>query len=226
MATNYLAPSSPTSSAGTSNYDWAILEDKKSKKDLDAYIEKFIPRSHVYQTNKNVNCYFCVNDFEIENHKLKRQYRKCKDEASCSVKYRVDYCEKKDVGRIEENGEHTHDLEDAYENENGICEEIKAAILKILQFNPTKFPKQIQMQLTTEKEKFGIQHLEIPDLVKIQGFVHRSRHKVKPVSNKVDDVLEYVMRNLMFPTIHENTPFFFGLQHDSSNKIILGKFLI
>jgi len=32
MATNYLAPSSPTSSAGTSNYDWAILEDKKIKK--------------------------------------------------------------------------------------------------------------------------------------------------------------------------------------------------
>ena len=104
------------------------FQDKQNK-NLDAYMEKFIPRSHVYQTNKNVYCYFCASDFDIVNHKIKRQYRKCRDEASCSVRYRVDYCGKKNIGRIEVNGEHTHELEDSYDNENSICDEIKVAIL-------------------------------------------------------------------------------------------------
>ena len=46
----------------------------------------------------------------------------------------MDYCEQKDVGRIEQIGEHTHELLQSYDNENGICDEIKTAILKILEF--------------------------------------------------------------------------------------------
>ena len=38
----------------------------------------------------------------------------------------------KDVGRIEQNGEHTHELAESYDNENDICDEIKTAILRNL----------------------------------------------------------------------------------------------
>ena len=61
-----------------------------------------------------------------------------------------------------------------------------------MEFNPTKYPKKIRIQSNVEKEKFGIQHLEIPPLVQIQGFVTRQRSKVVPKSNQVDDVVQYI----------------------------------
>ena len=76
--------------------------------------------------------------------------------------------------------------------------------------------------MTNEKSKYGIQNLKIPDLSQIQTFVHRIRSKVKPKSNNVNEVISYVMSNLYFPTIHENTPFFFGCEFDSKNQVILG----
>ena len=223
MASNFSEPSSPSSSTTSSTCEWEMLENNINNQDIGDFIETLIPRSYVYQTNHNVKCHFCVNDLELVAHKIKRQYRKCQEEARCSVKYRVDYCSTKDVGRIEQSGQHSHHLAESYDNENGICDEIKSAILKILEFNPTKFPKAIQVQLTTEKEKFQIQHFSITSLVKIQGFVHRSRHKVKPKRNKVEDVINFIMSNLLFATIHTNTPFFFGLEFDSSNRAKLGE---
>ena len=61
------APSSPTSSTSSTNYDWEVLENNINKKEIDAYIETNIPRSHVYQSNKNVKCHFCVETLNIVN---------------------------------------------------------------------------------------------------------------------------------------------------------------
>ena len=88
-------PSSPSSSTSFTNYDWEVLENNINKKEIDAYIETNIPRSHVNQSNKNVKCHFCVETLNIVNHKLRRQHRKCKDGIICSVIYRVNYCEQK-----------------------------------------------------------------------------------------------------------------------------------
>ena len=204
MASNFSEPSSPTSSISSSIGDWVVLLFGKNRNDIDVYIEKRIPRSNAYQTNHDVDCHFC----KVQEHQIKRQYRKCKEGEECPVIYRIDHCSIKDIGRIQQNNDHSHELADSYHNENGLCDEIKAAIVKILEFNPTKFPKQIQVQLTTEKEKFGLQNIPIPELKKIQGFVHRTRNKIKPQSNKVEDVVNFIMSNLIFATIHENTPFF------------------
>ena len=45
-------PSSPSSSTSFTNYDWEVLENNINKKEIDAYIETNIPRSHVNQSNK------------------------------------------------------------------------------------------------------------------------------------------------------------------------------
>ena len=51
------------------------------------------------------------------------------------------------------------------------------------------YPKKVRIQLTMDKAKYKIEHLEIPPLEKLQSFIHRERAKVKPVSNKIEDVI-------------------------------------
>ena len=72
------------------------------------------------------------------------------------------------------------------------------------------------------KSKYGIESLKIPELSQI----HRIRSKVKPKSNNIQDVVGFIMSNLYFPTIHENTPFFFGCEFDSRQQVVLGMFFV
>ena len=118
--------------------------------------------------------------------------------------------------------EHSHELDDAYEKENGLPDEIKTAIRSILQHNPSIFPKKIRIQLTMDKAKYKIEHLEIPPLAKLQGFIHRERAKIKPVSNKIEDVISFISDHLYFPTILPNQPFFFESAYDSNMRIHVG----
>ena len=125
-------PPSPTSSISSSSssikYDWELLESGINSTEIATYIKHNIPRTQAYQNNYNVKCFFCQDEFGRVNHKIKRQYRLCKDEDGCEVKYRVDYCKIKDIGRIEHFGEHSHELENTYLNENGMHPDIKKAI--------------------------------------------------------------------------------------------------
>jgi hypothetical protein len=220
------SPTSSTTSSSSTKYDWELLESNINSTEIATYIKCNIPRTQSYQNNYNVKCYFCLDELECVNHKIKRQYRLCKEGDGCEVKYRVDYCKIKDIGRIEYFGEHSHELENTYLNENGMHPDIKKAIEMILEHNPTKFPKQIQVQLTTNKSKYGIENMKIPELAQIQTFVHRIRSKVKPKSNNIQDVVAFIMSNLYFPTIHENTPFFFGCAFDSRQQVVLGIFFV
>ena len=104
---------------------------------MDVFIEIRLPRSHAYQTNHDIYCHFC----KVDDHQIKWQYRVCKAEEKCPVIYCVDYCPIIDNGPIQQKNLHYHELADSFNNENGLCEKIKATILEILEFNPTKFPK-------------------------------------------------------------------------------------
>ena len=127
-------PPSPSSSISSSSnkYDWELLESGINSFEYIKSIKQNIPRLQAYQNNYNVKCYFCQDEFGCVNHKIKRQYRLCKDGDGCAVKYRVDYCKIKDIGRIEHFGEHSHELVNTYLNENGIHPDIKKAIETIL----------------------------------------------------------------------------------------------
>ena len=156
---------------------------------------------HTMYGSQKINCTFCEKD-----HKMKRTYFKCMLE--CPAKYKIDYCENLDCGNIYSHDDHNHALEEEYVNNNGLAEEIKTAIRTILEHNPTLFPKKVHLQLTMDKAKYKIEHLEIPPLNKLQSFIHRERAKVKPVTNKIEDVIKFVGDHLWFPTIFPNQPFF------------------
>ena len=59
------------------------------------------------------------NDIDVYIEKqIKRQYRKCKEGEECPVIYRIDHCSIKDIGRIQQNNDHSHELADSYHNED------------------------------------------------------------------------------------------------------------
>ena len=101
------SPTSSTTSSSSTKYDWELLESNINSTEIDTYIKCNIPRTQSYQNNYNVKCYFCLDELECVNHKIKRQYRLCKEGDGCEVKYRVDYCKIKDIGRIEHFGENS-----------------------------------------------------------------------------------------------------------------------
>ena len=178
------SPTSSTTSSSSTKYDWELLESNINSTEIATYIKCNIPRTQSYQNNYNVKCYFCLDELECVNHKIKRQYRLCKEGDGCEVKYRVDYCKIKDIGRIEHFGEHSHELENTYLNENGMHPDIKKAIEMILEHNPTKFPKQIQVQLTTNKSKYGIENIKEPK--------HGGHPTLKPVYDDILSAINYL----------------------------------
>ena len=93
------SPTSSTTSSSSTKYDWELLESNINSTEIATYIKCNIPRTQSYQNNYNVKCYFCLDELECVNHKIKRQYRLCKEGDRCEVKYRVDYCKIKDIGR-------------------------------------------------------------------------------------------------------------------------------
>ena len=204
------SPSSPSMSqtSSQSKYEWEILEEKISNETVKNFIKNKMPPHKIYGSQK-INCTFCD-----KSHKMKRTYYKCMVKPTtlveCPSKYKIDYCEVLNHANIYMHDDHSHELDDAYANENGLDDEIKTAIRTILQHNPTLFPKKIRIQLTMDKAKYKIEHLEIPPLSKLQSFIHRERTKIKPVSNKIEDVIKFITDHLYFPTILPNQPFFFN----------------
>jgi hypothetical protein len=71
---------------------------------------------------------------------MKRTFYKCKVKSTtlveCPSKYKIDYCEILNHGNIYMHDEHSHELDDTYEKENSLPDEIKTAIRSILQHNP------------------------------------------------------------------------------------------
>ena len=75
--------------------------------------------------------------------------------------------------------------------------------------------------MTNNKAKYGLENIRMPHLSQVQTFVRRIRDKVKPKSNNLKDIIEFMMSNLIFPTISEDAPFFFGYEVDALNQIRL-----
>ena len=170
---DFSEPPSPCStiSSNSSKNDWEMLESGLTESEIASYLKTNIPRSNAIQKNYNVKCYFCAEDLTYVTHKIKRQYRQCKESNGCTTKYRIDYCKNSDKSRIEQTGEHDHELDDTYNNANGLPLEIKKAIETILEHNPTKFPKAIRLQITVDRVKYGIDpNMKIPEIEKIRAF--------------------------------------------------------
>jgi hypothetical protein len=145
-----LSPASTNSSNSSKNV-WEMLESALTELEIASYLKNNIPRSHAIQTNYNVKCYFCAEDLTYVTHKIKRQYRQCKESNGCTTKYRIYYCKTSDKGRIEQKGEHDPELDGTFNNANGLPLEIKKAIETILEHNPKKFPKAIRLQITVDR---------------------------------------------------------------------------
>ena len=93
--------------------------------ELAEFVKKNIPRTHTYQSNNRVKCYFCVDEFGQVDHKIKRSHRECKEkdnekDADCQVIFRVDFCKMADIGRIEQSGTHSHFVSTQHNNKNGL----------------------------------------------------------------------------------------------------------
>ena len=209
MASGGLVSPTPSTSSSCSpqilKIDWEVLEESVTIEEIENFIKYSIPSSRAKQTTNKINCTFC--DENSNTHKMKRQYRKCNEIDECPVQYRVDSCSVINSGTIYmSKTKHFHELNEEYDNTNGIDEKIKQAILKILEYNPTKYPKKIRAQLNNEKEKFGITDLEVPPLSQIQGFVARQRSKIVQKSNKVEEAPQFIIEHVHFPTIDEDEP--------------------
>ena len=87
--------SSYSSQVSSNNDAWFVLEQNLKKDEIDDYIQRDIPPSNSFQTNKATYCLFCVDI--LERHKAKEQLRKCK---ICNVKYSIKFCEKQNIGSI------------------------------------------------------------------------------------------------------------------------------
>ena len=137
----------PPSSVSTVNSDssrkyfWELKAGDINCSELALYIKHQMPPSNAYQSNSNVKCYFCIDEFGSVDHKIKRTYRECTESHDCKVIYRVDSCVKGDICRIEQDSSHDHNTSVKYSNTNGIHLDIKKAIETILEHNPTKYPK-------------------------------------------------------------------------------------
>ena len=213
--------------------EWKILEKNLTSTEVKKYIKQSIPKSKAYQTNTKVCCNMCTHeesDNISPNHKIKRQYRKCiiqdyemlHSGVKCDVKYKIDYCNSANIARIYMSGEHTHALNYKYNNANGMDDKVKHAISDILKNNIRQYPKMIRKSLNTRRKDYGLEHVDIPELRKIQSYVYRQRRNVKSRNSRMTDVKQFIVDNYYFPTIEESQPFFFGLKFDSQSKPVLG----
>jgi hypothetical protein len=219
------SPSSPTSSivsnaSSNASKNWEILKENMNLVEISDFIKKSLPPNKGTTTQNRTYCIFCTGG-EVQ-HKMKRAYRCCIDNDECSVKYRIDSCEKANKGTIFTFGLHNHEVSDKYECDVGLPAIFKKAIDQIMQFHPHKYPNHVRLQLNLEPEKFGTVGLKVPELSQIQGYIHRNRVKVELKSNKLEDVRTIILDHLYFPTINENQPFFFGLQFDANRSPIIG----
>ncbi len=48
------------------------------------------------------------------------------------------------------------------------------------------------------------------------------QQKVKPKRNNIKDVIAYIISNLYFASIHENTPLFLACEFYSRQQVVLG----
>ncbi|CAF0714389.1 unnamed protein product [Brachionus calyciflorus] len=146
------------------------------------------------------------NDEKV--HKAKQQFRKCTSDG-CEVKYNLVICEVKNICSISQKNSHNHEILPQYNNENGLPDKLKQAIIELINNNPKLNPRQIRCHLNNNRVKYGIKNLELKNS-QIAGFVYRYKTKLNPKQNKVEDVENFLVNNLYFPTIEPNTPFFFG----------------
>ncbi|CAF0908668.1 unnamed protein product [Brachionus calyciflorus] len=66
--------------------------------------------------------------------------------------------------------EHNHPIEEVYDNSVGPSQEIKAIIRRLVQDQPTIFPKQIRIYLNVNSDKLGIEGLQF-ELHQIQDYI-------------------------------------------------------
>lgn len=187
------------------------MEQNLKKDEIDDYIQRDIPPSNSFQTNKATYCLFCVDI--LETHKAKEQLRQCK---ICNVKYSIKFCEIQKIASISQKYEHEHAMEDSYKNSNGLPQIVKDAIIRLLHTNPKLYPRQIRLYLNNNITQLGLQDVQF-DINQVIGFVSREKAKMHPSDNRVEAVEKYLGDHLYFKTIDINRPFFFGFGVNDKN---------
>ncbi|CAF0999539.1 unnamed protein product [Brachionus calyciflorus] len=197
---------------------WNLIEKDLSEERIKEFVRSSLPASVSYQTNRDMNCFFCVG---IDFHKLKQQFRKCCEDEKCQVKYNILLCEQTNIGSISQKHEHNHLVHDEYNNTNGLPDVIKNIIIDLLTNNPKLYPRQFRSYIHNNSTRLGLDSVSF-EMTQIAGFVHRYKNKMVAKKNKVEDVEKYLGDHLYYPTIDPNVPFFFGFPVSDQNKPILG----
>ncbi|CAF1011078.1 unnamed protein product, partial [Brachionus calyciflorus] len=187
---------------------WNLIEKDLSEERIKEFVRSSFPPSVSYQTNRDMNCFFCVG---IDFDKLKQQFRKCCENKKCQVKHNILLCEQTNKGSISQKHEHNHLVHDEDNNPNGLPDVIKNIIIDLLTNNPKLYPRQVRSYIHNNSTRLGLDNVSF-EMTQITGFVHRYKNKMGPKKNKVEDVEKYLGDHLYYPIIDPNVPFFSAFQ--------------
>ena len=194
-------------------YEWVLKETFENEDDLDDFIYFKIPLSK--STSFRSNEIYCK--FKNE-HKMDVQRRDCMEFENCPVKYKILKCKVCVKYEFMQSSQHNHNVEDTFDNLNGIHKRVKEIILNLMDHGKTT-PKQIHLYLTLNQDDF--KGLGVPQLKQVQGFVIRNKPTFK-TRNLIKCVSDFVLHNqLTVENINDETkPFVFGTKFDGDKPII------
>ena len=155
-----------------------------------------------------------------KEHKMDVQRRRCDEFVDCLVKYKVHKCEICNKYQLLSANLHNHEVDDDYDNLNGLHKIVKEVILKLMDSGKTQ-PKQIHVFLTNNQEQ--LKDVGVPKLQQVQGFVVRSKPTFK-TRNLIRCVVDFILLNQFSSANIENEtkPFVFGTKFDDEGKPIVG----
>jgi hypothetical protein len=120
-------------------YTWTVVKVGNNVDEIDDYFYFNAPKSSSKYTNPEGQ-YCAFKEDEFKTHKLDIQMRKCSENNSCVVKYKVFKCSSCKKWQILSNGNHDHAVMSTYNNLNGIHPKWKEKINDCLEKN-IKQPK-------------------------------------------------------------------------------------
>ena len=153
--------------------NWIFLDKFKTENCYNSFLDTIPPYS---TTNSNlVTCNICKDG---KNHKMRQKYLLCKSKfcgKSCTVKYKVEHCKKKNLFKIYKTNKHMFEHVDVKieEKKFGLSKLTKSIIENIINQHDVHTTQRILIKLKSMKRKGDIEN--IPDKAQLTSYLSRRR---------------------------------------------------